>query len=594
MIVEIFDYGEGFSKGPLDYFLGKKRNRYNAKLLTGKEREVAELIDISPYKKKYTSGCLSFSENDLPEEARKKIMAEFEKCLFPGMDQSQYRVLWIEHKDKLNKKTGEKRLELNFLIPNLEVNTGKRLQSFYHEVDLPRVDLFKKLVNYKYALHDPDDPLYRQTVTTKKRLPKKVEDIKAVIDIQAQRAIEAGLIVDRPSMKRWLVDLGLEITKEKPKSLSIKNPHSDNTNARPIRLTGAIYEQNFRITAESTELTRRASEKYRREAAERYKANLQRYRAYAERKSIELEQQYRQYETELAGSAQPSHNAVFDDYQDEYQSSSTSRAGKAQANRRELQAVQPLEPRNSKALKPSEYSFEIEYRADFSSVYSAYFSYRNERNQLREIHPNQRAQSARSSYRQRYSSENTRADGFIHSDSQRIKESQIEQTHEYRSTVINDYRRSAEEARRCFEHYSKKEYDDRTARQIQQRIAGESGNFDRLSKETNSSIDGYSISRFIRSGIESIKNGLGQSFETFDRLIRHQIVSINPDRIIDRNAIQSIQRAIEHSTTEHTATSQTSSRTRSEADQTAVNERARSSTEVSAMQNLIQQISAKL
>ena len=586
MIVEFFDYGDGFSKGPLDYLLGKKRNRCNAKLLTGSEREVAELIDISPYEKKYTCGCLSFSENDLSEEARKKIMAEFEKCLFPGMDQSQYRVLWIEHKDKLNKKTGEKRLELNFLIPNLEVNTGKRLQPFYHEVDLPRVDLFKKLVNYKYGLHDPDDPINRQPVTTKKSLPKKIEDIKAVIDIEAQKAIEAGLITDRVSMKRWLVDLGLEITREKPQSLSIKNPHSDNTNARPIRLTGAIYEQNFRITAESTELTRQVSEKYRREAAERYKANLQRYRAYAERKSIELEQQYRQYETEPRGSTQASYDSSIDVYQDEYSSSSQDTDRHERAAGSELQAVQPLKQRNSKAIESSQHSFEIEYRADFSSVYSAYFSYRNERNQLREIHPSHRAQSANSSHRQRYSSENTRADGFIQSDSQRIKESQIEQTHEYRSTVINDYRRSAEEARRCFEHYSKKEYDDRTARQIQKRIAGESGNFDRLSKETNSSPEGYSISRFIRSGIESVKNGLGQSFEALDRLIRHQIISVDRDQIIDRDAIQSIQRAIEHSATEYAATfataGQTSSRTRSEADQTAVNERARSSTEVSA------------
>ena len=46
-------------------------------------------------------------------------MANFEKCLFPGMDQNQYRVLWIEHKDKINEETGRQRLELNFLIPNI-------------------------------------------------------------------------------------------------------------------------------------------------------------------------------------------------------------------------------------------------------------------------------------------------------------------------------------------------------------------------------------------------------------------------------------------------------------------------------------------
>lgn len=44
------------------------------------------------------------------------------------MSSDQYRVLWVEHRDKVNEETGESRLELNFLIPNVEVNGGKRLQ----------------------------------------------------------------------------------------------------------------------------------------------------------------------------------------------------------------------------------------------------------------------------------------------------------------------------------------------------------------------------------------------------------------------------------------------------------------------------------
>jgi len=144
MIVQFFDYGSGLSKGPLDYLLGKNRDREHAKILDGNEKEIAELIDSSPFSKKYTCGCLSFYESDLSEEAKKEMMANFEKCLFSGMDQNQYRVLWIEHKDKINEETGRQRLELNFLIPNVEIMTGQRLQPFYHECDLPRVDLFKK------------------------------------------------------------------------------------------------------------------------------------------------------------------------------------------------------------------------------------------------------------------------------------------------------------------------------------------------------------------------------------------------------------------------------------------------------------------
>ena len=56
MIVEFFKRGTGGSTGPIDYFLGKDRDREHAKILSGDLEEVAELIDSSPYVKKYTAG----------------------------------------------------------------------------------------------------------------------------------------------------------------------------------------------------------------------------------------------------------------------------------------------------------------------------------------------------------------------------------------------------------------------------------------------------------------------------------------------------------------------------------------------------------
>nr|MEB4459037.1 nuclease [Klebsiella pneumoniae] len=40
----------------------------------------------SPYAKKYTSGVLSFAEQDLPPGQREKLMASFERVLMPGLD----------------------------------------------------------------------------------------------------------------------------------------------------------------------------------------------------------------------------------------------------------------------------------------------------------------------------------------------------------------------------------------------------------------------------------------------------------------------------------------------------------------------------
>ena len=385
MIVQFFRYGNGLSKGPLDYLLGKDRDRDYAKVLQGDVSEVSGLIDTSPYAKKYTSGCLSFYEHDLSDQDKQKIMQDFEQALFPGMDQSQYRVLWIEHQDKLNEETGERRLELNFLIPNVEIHTGQRLQPYYDKADRPRIDLFKKITNYEYQLHDADDPLYRQAVTTAKNLPKTVNEIKETLDIEATRAVESGLITDRQSMKKWLLDLGLEVTRETKKSLSIKNPNDDEK-ARPIRLTGAIYEQDFRLTETSQQLTIAASERYRREAEQRNQSDIQRYAEYSAKRSTELEQQYRQHQNGYTAETERSNErdiaADRPDYSSNQEAAATrhdspvARTTTAdQTATSELAAVERLEPRNSPSSQIKENPYYIEYSLDFTGMYNAYQQY---------------------------------------------------------------------------------------------------------------------------------------------------------------------------------------------------------------------------
>ncbi|MDG2733307.1 relaxase/mobilization nuclease domain-containing protein, partial [Vibrio parahaemolyticus] len=124
MIVKFHARGVGKGSGPVDYLLGKQRDREGATLDRGSPSEVQELIDSSPYAKKYTSGVLSFEEFDLPREAKDHIMSSFEKALLPGLEADQYSCLWVEHRDK-------GRLELNFVVPNVELQTGKRLQPYF-------------------------------------------------------------------------------------------------------------------------------------------------------------------------------------------------------------------------------------------------------------------------------------------------------------------------------------------------------------------------------------------------------------------------------------------------------------------------------
>ena len=95
---------------------------------------------------------------------------------FPGLDQDQYKVLWVQHQDKVNQVTGETR-RAEFCDSNVELSTGK--QPFYAPVDLDRVDLFKQITNAEHRLYDPDDPNNQQLLINKKNLPKDVRDFKA-------------------------------------------------------------------------------------------------------------------------------------------------------------------------------------------------------------------------------------------------------------------------------------------------------------------------------------------------------------------------------------------------------------------------------
>lgn len=560
MIVQFFRYGNGLSKGPLDYLLGKDRDRDYAKVLQGDVSEVSGLIDTSPYAKKYTSGCLSFYEHDLSDQDKQKIMQDFEQALFPGMDQSQYRVLWIEHQDKLNEETGERRLELNFLIPNVEILTGQRLQPYYDKADRPRIDLFKKITNYEYQLHDADDPLYRQAVTTAKNLPKTVNEIKETLDIEATRAVESGLITDRQSMKKWLLDLGLEVTRETKKSLSIKNPNDDEK-ARPIRLTGAIYEQDFRLTETSQQLTIAASERYRREAEQRNQSDIQRYAEYSAKRSTELEQQYRQHQNGYTAETERSNERDIAADRPDYSSSQEAAATRHdspiartttadQTATSELAAVERLEPRNSPSSQIKENPYYIEYSLDFTGMYNAYQQYLSGIRQQEQVQRHHRdgeqspvAKKPRGEpeYSEVWDREKM---GLVRPDrpesaavQQQYANSAGNQLNESRSTVIADYRaataaaqRATEAARASITAHSNAEQNDKRTRELLQQIDNSLQHADRERKRDEKSYQTATESEAVREFITELGEQLNTAITEPFRAVSDRIKSKERDQ----------------------------------------------------------------
>ena len=62
MIVKIHSRGAGSGSGPVDYLLGKARDREKAVVLRGEPERVRQLIDGCEFARAYTSGVLSFRE----------------------------------------------------------------------------------------------------------------------------------------------------------------------------------------------------------------------------------------------------------------------------------------------------------------------------------------------------------------------------------------------------------------------------------------------------------------------------------------------------------------------------------------------------
>jgi hypothetical protein len=365
MIVDFFRHGSGLSKGCIDYLLGEDREREYVQVLSGDVELTVQLIDSSPFAKKYTSGCLSFYEHDLDDQDKQKIIQNFEECLFPGLEKDQYQILWVQHQDKVNQDTGQTRLELNFVIPNVELSTGKRLQPFYAPIDLDRVDLFKQITNTEHSLYDPDDPAHRQLFLNKKNLPKDIKDFKEQLHQRVYRAVANGEITDRQELVQWFESNQINVTRQVKNSISIENPYEGAK--RPIRLEGEIYEQGFRATGEYRQEVQQRIEEYRGTTSERYRTNVTEYQRKLEHKSQYHSERY----STIGRENSPKHSKQCPDSREAVEPISKLAAIEIEpfnATKRTDTEPTTTSPESSRTEK----TYHFEYGTDFSSSYFAY------------------------------------------------------------------------------------------------------------------------------------------------------------------------------------------------------------------------------
>ena len=221
-------------KGPVEYLLNQRVKEGTAFTLRGNPQITKSLIRAIERKHKYLSGGLMFAKEEyITKEQKNEIMNEFEKVLFTGLESNQYNILWVEHRDK-------GRMELNFVVPRIELNKGIDLDLYTHTRDLPIFDMWKNGINAKYKLADPNDPRRARTKSSRGR--GSIVANRKTLDDTLYELVAKGQIKSRNQMIELLQQSGYKITRKSNESISVQ--HND-IGKKALRLKGGIYCELF-------------------------------------------------------------------------------------------------------------------------------------------------------------------------------------------------------------------------------------------------------------------------------------------------------------------------------------------------------------
>ncbi|MUU31236.1 relaxase/mobilization nuclease domain-containing protein [Helicobacter pylori] len=229
--------GGGDGDGSVNYLLNERVEQGTAKVLKGDANLTKSLLLSLTQKHKACVGCLSFEEPNINESLKYELMESFENALLTESMQNRYNILWVEHTDK-------GRLELNFVIPKIDLERQKAFNPYYHKVDLKRIDTWQNVVNLKYTFTNPKD-LKKQQISnyhnTKTPQGKAIFKNYKELDNYLYNAVTQGLLNSRAEIIELLQASNYEITRQGKDYISVKLPNQQ----KAKRLKGIIYDERF-------------------------------------------------------------------------------------------------------------------------------------------------------------------------------------------------------------------------------------------------------------------------------------------------------------------------------------------------------------
>lgn len=236
MIVKFLPTRDGGGLGSVNYLLNERQEQGTARVLKGNEAQTRAIISQIHYKQKTTFGVLSFAEkaSDISNETKQEIIKDFERHLLGDYMKDRVNILWVEHSDK------DGRLELNFLIPKIDLVSGKSFNPYYDKRDRTNINLWKRTINDEYNFISPDDP---KNQYNQNRHKATIEQHNTIIELdnQLKDLVSQGLIINRTHLIELLSSSGYEVTRQPKSGISIKIPNQK----KPFRLKGGIYSAEF-------------------------------------------------------------------------------------------------------------------------------------------------------------------------------------------------------------------------------------------------------------------------------------------------------------------------------------------------------------
>ncbi|WP_120895716.1 relaxase/mobilization nuclease domain-containing protein [Helicobacter pylori] len=229
--------GGGDGDGSVNYLLNERVKQGTAKVLKGDANLTKSLLLSLTQKHKACVGCLSFEEPNIDENLKHELIESFENALLTESMQNRYNILWVEHTDK-------GRLELNFVIPKIDLERQKAFNPYYHKVDLKRIDTWQNVVNLKYTFTNPKD-LEKQQISnyhnTKTPQGKAIFKNYKELDNYLYNAVTQGLLNSRAEIIELLQASNYEITRQGKDYITVKLPNEP----KAKRLKGIIYDERF-------------------------------------------------------------------------------------------------------------------------------------------------------------------------------------------------------------------------------------------------------------------------------------------------------------------------------------------------------------